>query len=135
MQKAFQKALANCGPLSEVTSSGSPCRRKTFIIMISAVSLADGSLVRGTKCADLETRSTIVRITDFPWDSGKPVTKSMAICDHGRCETGSGWSKPWGFWELALVRAQTGQDVTNSLRMVFHQNLRNNSARVRLTPG
>ena len=78
-------------------------------------------------------RSTIVRITDFPWDSGKPVMKSMAICDHGRCGTRSGWSKPWGFGELALVRAQTGQDATNSsvsFRMAFHQNLRNKSARV-----
>ena len=82
-QNAFQKALVNCGPRSDVTSRGSPCSRKTCWTRIWAVSLADGSFGSGTKCADLEKRSTMDRMMVLPWDLGNPVTKSTAMWDHG----------------------------------------------------
>jgi hypothetical protein len=44
-----------------------------------AVFLAEGILGNGTRCTDLENRSTTVRIVALPSDGGRPVTKSRAM--------------------------------------------------------
>ena len=138
VQNAFQKALMNCGPLSNVTSRGSPWRRKTCWTRIWAVSLEEGNFVSGTKCADLEKRSTMVSITECPWDSVKPVTKSIAICDQGQWGTGNGRRSPWGRWEFPLAWAQTGHAETHSStsrRTDDHQKRWLSRASVQRTPG
>lgn len=61
-----------------------------------AVSNAEGSLGRGTKCKDSENQSTIVKITVWQLDGGKPVTKSTAIWDNGRLGMGNGCNNPAG---------------------------------------
>lgn len=60
------------------------CRRKTCCNMSSAVSLAVGSLGRGMKWADLEKRSTTVRMVVLLSDGGSPVTKSREMWDKAR---------------------------------------------------
>ena len=52
-QNSLQKAEVNWGPRSEMTSVGNPWRRKTCWRNSSAVSLAEGSLVRGMKWAKM----------------------------------------------------------------------------------
>lgn len=59
-----------------------------------AVSKAEGSLGRGTKCNDLENWSTIVKITVWQLDGG---------------------NNPAGGWWEVLLRAHTIQTVINSL--------------------
>lgn len=44
-----------------------------------AISLVEDSLGCGTKCADLDKRSTKVMIQVLPSDKGRPVTKSREI--------------------------------------------------------
>ncbi len=44
----------------------------------------------------LEKRSTMVRIVVLPWELGRSVMKSMAICDQGRRGVGKGCSRPAG---------------------------------------
>ena len=54
VQKAFQNLAENCGPLSETISVGILCNLTTCLMRRCAVSDADGSLVRGTKCTTFE---------------------------------------------------------------------------------
>lgn len=50
-----------------------------------------------------------LRMTVFPSEGGKTVTKSIDTWDQGRCGTGKDLSRPaGGLWETFL-RAQTGQ--------------------------
>lgn len=112
LQNDLHTCEVNCGPWSEM-STGIPWMRTTCWIRISAVSQASGSFGSATKWA--ENRSTIVTPTVLPLDGGKPVTKSRAICDHGRWGTGRGWIIPTGCWWEALLRAQMGQAATYSL--------------------
>lgn len=51
--------------------------------MSLAVSEAKGSLSKEMKRVDLENLSMTERITDLPEETGKAVTKSKAICNHG----------------------------------------------------
>ncbi len=59
------------------------------------------------KWAALEKRSTTVRITVLPAESGRPVTKSNAMWDHGRDGMGRGQKRPAGGELLDLVWEQT----------------------------
>ncbi len=99
------------GPLSETTSVGSPWILKTWSTISCAVSWADGNLGSGIKWAALENRSTTVKTTVFPADGGRPVTKSRAMCDHGREGMGSGLRKPAGGELLDLVWQTLRQDM------------------------
>lgn len=49
-----------------------------------ADSNAKGNLDRATKWVALEKLSTIVRLTELLWETGRPVTKSKAMCDQGQ---------------------------------------------------
>lgn len=60
------------------------------------VSRAEGSFARGKKCAALENLLMMVSMTVLPSEGGKPVTKSRAMCDHGRAGMDSGWRRPAG---------------------------------------
>lgn len=55
------------------------------------------------RAAALEKLSTIVRMTELPWEKGRPVTKSKAMYDQGPLEMGSGWRRPTGGWFEALL--------------------------------
>ncbi len=80
-----------------------------------AVSRAEGSLGRDTKCTALEKRSAMVNTVVLPLDGGSLVTKSRAMWDQGCPGRGRGWKSPAGArWE-ALLRVQTEQAGTNSL--------------------
>ena len=48
------------------------------------------------KRTPLENLSITVKIVVKPWDSGKSVMKSTAICDHGLLGMGKGMSLPAG---------------------------------------
>jgi hypothetical protein len=48
------------------------------------VSLAEGNLGMGRKCAALENQSTTVSMVVLSSDGGRPLTKSNNIWDHGR---------------------------------------------------
>lgn len=45
------------------------------------------------KWADLENLPMIDRITDLPEQTDRAVTKSTAICNHGRWGVASAWSR------------------------------------------
>ena len=94
LQNSLQKTDVNWGPQSETTSVGRPWRQKTWWRASSAVSLAEGSLPRGMKWASLLSRSTMVRMTEWPLDAGRPDTKSREICDQGRWGMGNGCRRP-----------------------------------------
>ena len=102
-----------------------PCNRTTWVVRRLAFSAEDGSFGSATKCACLENLSTIVKITELPLDTGRPVTKSNARCDQSRLGTGSGQRSPAGGWREVLLRAQVTQADTNSrvsASIVGHQN-------------
>ncbi len=61
---------------------------------------------------DLEKRSTTVRMVVLPDELGMSVTKSMAMWDHGRWGTGSGWRRPAGRWREGLDVLQAVQLFT-----------------------
>lgn len=58
------------------------CKKK------SAVSLANGSLGKGTNLHALVKQSTQTRMTMFPMDTGIPVTKSIEIWEAEGSPTG-----------------------------------------------
>ena len=70
LQNALQKRAVNWGPQSETISQGMLCNLMTCVIRICAVSEAEGSFVRGMKCAALEKRSTTVRMVVWWWWCG-----------------------------------------------------------------
>jgi hypothetical protein len=47
-----------------------------------ATEAAEYGWLRAMKCAYLEKRSTMVKITDFPWTLGRPSVKSMEMSAH-----------------------------------------------------
>ena len=53
-------------------------------------SVAERSLVRGTKCMALDKRSNMVKMAVLPFDGGRPVIKSRAMWDQGWEGTVSG---------------------------------------------
>ncbi len=74
---------------------------------------------------DLEKRSTTVRMVVLPDELVKSVTKSMAMWDHGRWGTGSGWRSPAGRWREGLDVLHAVQLFTKiavSLVIEGHQN-------------
>ena len=81
---------------------------------VTAVSLAEGNLGKGMKCAAFENRSTTVKTTVMPLEGGRAVTKSRAIWDQGLEGTGSGRSKPFRGRLDVLPVAQTEQAKTKS---------------------
>ncbi len=90
------------------------------------------------KWAALENLSTTVRTTVMPLDGGRPVTKSIAMCDQGREGTDSGWSSPAGGRLEPFPAAQTGQADTNkraSRATDGHQNRCLINMQVRVAPG
>ena len=106
--------------------------------MTSAVSLADGSFGNAIKRTIFEKRSTTVRTVVFPWETGSPVTKSTEMSDHGLDGMGSDCRSPVRAWEDVLLRAQTEQASMYSRTsdsIAGHQNLREMTYMVRLTPG
>ena len=72
----------------------------------SAVSLAEGSLERGMKWTILLKRLTTVRMTVWPLDVGRPVTKWAMRNRQWMQETG--W---WMMRGLVLVAHRTGIDI------------------------
>ncbi len=123
---------------SETTSWGIPKTLKTWFIRSVAVSLAEGSLGKGMNRVALENRSTITRMTELPWDGGRPVMKSRGMCDHGLWGIGKGCRSPKGSWRLDFPWQHTGQASTKLLTsslMEGHQNRRWRKSRVRAIPG
>ncbi len=116
----------DCGPLSDTTSTGRPWIRKMWSTTTCAVSLAEGSLGKGTKWATLEKRSTTIRITVLPFDGGRPETKSRARCDQGEREWASLLHRPTGDRLGNLIGAHTlskpTQTALTSWAMNGHQN-------------
>ncbi len=111
---------------------------KTWFIRSVAVSLAEGSLGKGMNRAALENRSTITRMTELPWDGGRPVMKSRDMCDHSLWGIGKGCRSPKGSWRLDFPWQHTGQASTKLLTsslMEGHQNRRWRKSRVRAIPG
>lgn len=51
--------------------------------------MAVGSLSQRMKWTDFENRSTMGKMVVFPWDRGRPVTKSTAMFDLGLLGIGS----------------------------------------------
>lgn len=60
-------------------------------------------MLSGTKWADFEKLLTIVKMTLLLFEAGRPVMKSMAMCDHGRDGMGRGLRSPAGREFLDLV--------------------------------
>ncbi len=81
---------------------------------VTAVSLAEGNLGKGIKCAAFENRSTTVKTTVMPLEGGRAVTKSSAMWDQGLEGTDSGRSNPSGGRLDVLLVAQTEQARTKS---------------------
>ncbi len=94
LQKAPQNRDENWGLRSETISRGIPNTRKTWFMISSAVSLAEGNLGRGINRAAFENQSTTTRMTVLPWEGGSPVTKSRERCDHGLWGMGKGCNSP-----------------------------------------
>ncbi len=137
-QNSLQNWEVNWDPLSDTMSEGRPWILNTWSTITWAVSRADGNLGRGIKWAAFEKRSTTVRMTVFPAESGRPVTKSNAMWDHGRDGMGRGLRRPAGGVLLDLVWAQTWQEATKrrtSRSLVGHQNRWRIAANVPRTPG
>lgn len=76
---------------------------QTFHTSRLVFSRAEDNLVRGTKWTDVEKQSTMETMIVLPWNRGKPVTKSTAMCDQGQWGTGKGCNKPAGGWWDALL--------------------------------
>ena len=103
--------------------------------MTSAASLADGSFGNAIKRTIFEKRSTTVRTVV---ETGSPVTKSTEISDHGLDGMGSGCRSPVRALDDVLLRAQTehaSMYSRTSDSIAGHQNLREMTYIVRLTPG
>ena len=64
------------------------------------------------KCANLENRSTTVKMTLLPWTLGKCSMKSIEMSDHTWVGTSSGCSKPAGCRASVLFRWHVVQDRT-----------------------
>lgn len=79
-----------------------------------AISNTEESLGIGMKCPALENLSIIVKITELASETGRPVTKSRAMCDQGCPRLGSGCSKADGGWMLFLFKEQVEHVATNS---------------------
>lgn len=74
----------------------------------------------------------------LPLEGGRPVTKSMAMWDQGRCSIGSGCNNPAVSQVVPLLRAQMEHAVTYSWTLGFmegHQNLGETWERVFRIPG
>lgn len=65
-----------------------------------------------------EKRSTTVSMVVWPWDRGKPVTKSIEMCDHGQRGMERGRRKPEGGHRLGtdLARRYIFFDVSGKGR-------------------
>ena len=76
------------------------------------------SLVHGKKCAILVYRSTNVKITLNPLESGRSSIKSKDIDCHGPLRVGNDCSKPyewcWGIFALQYV-----SHVEHNLRQIY----------------
>lgn len=92
---------------------------KTWRTSSLAVSKADGSLGRGTKCIVLENLSTIASLVVLPLKDGRPVTKSKGVWDQDWWGTVSGQGRPAGALWDALPQAQMKQAETNSLASTY----------------
>ncbi len=128
----------NCGPRSDMISSGTPKFLNTWWNRCSAVSKAVGSPQRGINLHAFEKRSTATRTQVFPSDSGRSVTKSIPMCDQGRRGMGRGTSLPTGRLRGVEDMAQTEQLRTyrmTSRDILGHQYQAWRSERVRWLPG
>lgn len=99
LQKAFLTQATNpfqtqCPWLSYGYAPHDPLTAEQFLRRWAA-KWADGG----------QKRSTRVKITLSPVEAGSPVTKSMAMCDHGLPKIGSGWSRLAGPQWDALLQA------------------------------
>lgn len=80
----------------------------------------------------------MMRIRLFPEEAGRPVIKSRAMCDHGRCGVTSGWRRPEGCLVDGLLREQAGHAATYSFTSLLrdgHQKYRLRNVMGLLTPG
>lgn len=73
-----------------------PMQTKHMLYQHFWLSLAEGSLGKATKWVTLENWSTKVKITMLPWEGGKPVIKSSAMCDQGWPGMDSSLRRPKG---------------------------------------
>ncbi len=86
----------------------------------------------------LENRSTMVRMVVLPWELGRSVMKSMAMCDQGRWGVGKGCNRPAGSSLSDLVVLQTVQSWMNlatSVKSVGHQKRFRRRCSVAVIPG
>ena len=88
LQRDDQNLDVNWEPLSEMISSGRPCKRKIEFIKAEAVSSAEGMDLKGIRWHILERRSTTTRMQVKLLEEGRSVTKSIEIEDQGRLLSG-----------------------------------------------
>jgi hypothetical protein len=84
--RLFQKAAANCGPLSDMLVFGRPCNLTTS--HRNSLTSPRGSMVvrYGFNCLIFDSQSTTTQTASNNSYSGRPVTKSIDMSCHGFCE-------------------------------------------------
>jgi len=76
---SFMILAANCGPLSEITLSGSPCSFQTLSLNKRANPSVLVLSVVGIKCPIFVNLSTTTKIESYPCAKGNFVIKSALI--------------------------------------------------------
>jgi len=109
---SFIKPTANCGPLSDIMLSGSPCNRHTLSLNNFASPSAVVFSIVGTKCAIFVNQSTTTKILSYPWASGNLVIKSADICVYAFSGIKFGINFPAGCSVWFLLRWQVSCSST-----------------------
>lgn len=80
------------------------CWKKTW-----AIKVAEYGWERGIKCDNLESQSTTTKITHFPFELGRPSTKSIDISVHTCVGIKNGYKNPAGLRFSPLCLWQVSQ--------------------------
>ena len=78
---SFITPAANCGPLSEIMLSGSPCNFQTLSLNSHVNPSALVLSVVGIKCPIFVNLSTTTKMASYPCTKGNFVMKSVLMCD------------------------------------------------------
>ena len=78
---SFMIPVTNCGPLSEIILSGSPCSFQMLSLNKRANPSALVFSVVGIKCPIFVNLSTTTKIESYPYAKGNFVMKSALMCD------------------------------------------------------
>ena len=108
--KCVKSYEINCGPRSQMMSSGRPWCLNASCNTRLAVSSLVNAFMHGRKCASLVKRSTTVRMASTPLEGERSVMKSKDIDFHGPSGIANGCNKPYGRCRGTFDRKHTSYE-------------------------